>query len=81
MAPPLVVNGPSVVAGLGRSRVIPSAGTGLGMGTLKLMVPLDKVVGVPPSTSSWVVADPAKAVFPSAAAAATNWFGTLAMVW
>lgn len=81
MVPPVDVKGPSVPAGLGRSRVIPLAGTGLGMGTLKLMVPLVKVAGVAPDTSSWVVADPARAVLPSAAAAVANAAGMFAIVW
>jgi hypothetical protein len=60
---------------------MPSAGTGLGMGTLKLMVPLVKVAGVPPDTSSWVVADPDNDVLPRAAAAATKALGILTTVW
>lgn len=79
MAPPEEVKGPTVPAGLGNWRERPSAGTGSGMATLKLMVPPDMVAGVAPVTSSCVVADPFR-VLPSAAAAEARAAGKLASV-
>lgn len=49
----------------------PVAGTGVGIGTLKLSVPDEIAPGDAPIASTEVVAVPVRAVFPSAAAALT----------
>ena len=52
---------PEIVAGVeGSDKLTPAAGTGFGMGTLKLSGPSGVVAGVAPLASSWAVAEPAR---------------------
>jgi hypothetical protein len=80
----VAVKGPSLLAGLGRVRVMPLVGTvdgGVGRGSLNETVPPDMLAGLAPASRTEVWAEPARAVFPSAAAADASWPGTLAIVW
>jgi hypothetical protein len=71
MAPPVAVNGPTVVGVAGNFKVRPDEGIGLGIGALMVMVPLEIDAGVLPVASTFVRAVPAMAEFPKAAAAET----------
>jgi hypothetical protein len=81
MVPPDAVNGPIVAGAEGTARAKPDEGTGVGMGTSKLMAPEGIAAGVAPLASTWVVADPAMLMFPRAWAAATMSCGMLRLVW
>jgi hypothetical protein len=60
MASPVAVNGPSVPGVDGTCSDTPLAGTGLGRVTLKFSVPVVRVGGVAPVTSSCPVAEPVR---------------------
>lgn len=77
---PDAVKGPRVAGLDGTVRVTPPSGTGLGIVTLKSSVPVARVAGVRPDTSSCPVADPAS-VGESAAAAVANVLGRTTDVW
>ena len=70
------VNGPRVDAGVGKETVTPPAGTGFGMGRLKLMLPELMAAGVAPKASTCVVAVPLKAAIPRAAHPSRTCWGT-----
>lgn len=81
IGPPEAVNGPTMPAGLGRSRVSPVVGTGDGMGDVKEIDGGLIMAGVAPVALTVVVADPARSVLPRAADADTREAGTLTTVW
>jgi len=81
MPPPDAVKGPIVVLGEGMTSGSPEGGTGEGMGTSKLMVPVDMDAGVAPEASREVVAVPLMALLPRAAAAETMLDGRSTVVW
>jgi hypothetical protein len=81
MAPPEAVKGPIVVGVAGRFRVRPAVGTGLGIGALMAMVPLESDAGVAPVASTLVTAEPEIEEFPSAVAADTIELGRATMDW
>jgi hypothetical protein len=80
--PPEVAVNPEMVAGVdGTDRGTPAAGTGLGMGTLKLRGPSAVVAGVAPLASIWAVAEPARGwpgeISPAAVAREAGMFTTV----
>ena len=77
--PPEAVNGPTVDGAEGADNVRPDAGTGLGMGTLKLIAPDVRDEGVAPLASSVVVTVPL-IEFPSAVAKETTLGGITSWV-
>jgi hypothetical protein len=80
MAPLVAVN-PLTVAGMaGSDRGIPAAGTGLGMGMLKLNGPWGVVAGVAPLASIWAVTAPSKLGWIAAVATASV-AGRFTTVW
>ena len=81
MPPPDAVKGPIVAGDEGRLSGSPEGGTGEGMGTSKLMVPVDMDEGVAPEVSIDVVAVPLSVLLPRAAAAETMLEGRSTVVW
>jgi hypothetical protein len=81
MGPPLAVNGPTVLGVAGSNNCRPVGGTGVGIGTSKLMVPLGTCAGVAPVASTLTFAVPTMPGFPRAAAASTIWLGSARVVW
>ena len=79
--PPVAVKGPKVDAVAGKESGIPADGTGLGIGALKLMVPLGMLAGVAPVASTADDAVPVMAVLPNAADAVAMSGGRLTWVW
>ena len=76
----VAVNPLTVAAVDGSDSATPSAGTGLGMGTLKLSGPSGVVAGVAPVASIWAVAEPSRLGCNDAAALARD-SGMFTMVW
>jgi len=76
----VAVNPLTVAAVEGSDRVTPSAGTGLGMGTLKLSGPSGVVAGTAPLASICAVAEPSRLGCRDAAALA-NISGRFTIVW
>jgi len=81
IVPPDAVNGPTVAPGDGTVSVRPEGGTGVGIGTLKLIVPDDTDAGVAPSASMVAVADPMIETLPRADAALTMFAGNGTWDW
>lgn len=76
----VAVNGPSVAGDVGTVSTTPASGTGLGMVTVKLSVPVDSVAGVASVASIWAVTDPCSCG-EMAAAAEANAAGRVTEVW
>jgi hypothetical protein len=81
IAPPEAVKGPTVPGVEGRTKERPVDGTGLGIRALIAMGGAASVAGVAPVASTLIVALPAMAEFPSAAAAETMLLGRTTVDW
>ena len=80
-APPVAVKGPMVDGVAGSARLRPLAGTGLGIGALNEIVPLEMLEGVAPVASTVADAVPDTAVLPRADVAETISDGMATVVW